>query len=429
VPALDFETLAAESRRAQEQEEDRILYVALTRARERLLLSGVVSFKRWPETKPGCAPLAWLGPALVGDVSQRLLRARELEPGPLGPVEEVERASVRGVGVPIRFWLNTPTTFGKVLRRESPGARTAAPLASMLAEAGCGMAPVAGPRQEHARSPADGGGLPSELSYTALTGLERCGYRYYLQAVLGIPETQPSSQLSAHARGELIHRALRSLDFSSKLPVPSTEVMALARELGLPDSDEYEAIADLLGELRRSALAGRLSEGHLRREVPFAFALGIEQPTVTGVIDALVRESEERYLVVDYKSDRVHAGQDLEALVEEEYAIQRLIYGLAALHDGARVVEVVHWFLHRPREWVSAVLTAAQSGALHEQLRSRVERAYERGYPVSERPNRALCGGCPGRGTLCSWSEEETLRPRNGRGHLRPATRALDLAV
>ncbi len=35
------------------QEEDRIVYVAMTRARERLILSGAVEFDRWPEWRPG----------------------------------------------------------------------------------------------------------------------------------------------------------------------------------------------------------------------------------------------------------------------------------------------------------------------------------------------------------------------------------------
>jgi ATP-dependent helicase/nuclease subunit A len=31
-------------------------------------------------------------------------------------------------------------------------------------------------------------------------------------------------------------------------------------------------------------------------------------------------------------------------------------------------------------------------------------------FTVSDRPHRDLCATCPGRGTLCSWPEETTLR-------------------
>jgi ATP-dependent helicase/nuclease subunit A len=67
-PALQYAELSAERREAQAEEEDRILYVAMTRARERLVLSGAVDFAAWPRDRPGAAPIAWLGPALAGEL-------------------------------------------------------------------------------------------------------------------------------------------------------------------------------------------------------------------------------------------------------------------------------------------------------------------------------------------------------------------------
>ena len=67
-PTLDYAQLADERREAQAEEEDRIVYVAMTRARERLLLSGAVDFSSWPRERPGASPIAWLGPALAGEL-------------------------------------------------------------------------------------------------------------------------------------------------------------------------------------------------------------------------------------------------------------------------------------------------------------------------------------------------------------------------
>ncbi len=67
VSALAYEQLRDERRLAQEEEEDRVLYVACTRAENRLLLSGSVAFERWPAVRPGIAPIAWMAPALVPD--------------------------------------------------------------------------------------------------------------------------------------------------------------------------------------------------------------------------------------------------------------------------------------------------------------------------------------------------------------------------
>ena len=68
TPSLDFERLCEERKRAQAEEEERILYVAMTRARERLLLSGAVDFERWPEQREGAPTISWLGPALAADL-------------------------------------------------------------------------------------------------------------------------------------------------------------------------------------------------------------------------------------------------------------------------------------------------------------------------------------------------------------------------
>jgi ATP-dependent helicase/nuclease subunit A len=75
-PALEFADLAQERRDAQAEEEDRIVYVAMTRARERLLLSGAVDFASWPRERPGAAPIVWLAPALSPAVPALCAQAR-----------------------------------------------------------------------------------------------------------------------------------------------------------------------------------------------------------------------------------------------------------------------------------------------------------------------------------------------------------------
>src|SRR5207302_10587039 len=69
-PWLDFLELCEQSRREQAEEEDRVLYVAMTRARQRLLLSGAVDLERWPEPREGAPPIAWLGPAIAPELPE-----------------------------------------------------------------------------------------------------------------------------------------------------------------------------------------------------------------------------------------------------------------------------------------------------------------------------------------------------------------------
>ncbi len=106
VACLRYEELCEERRRAESAEEERILYVAMTRARERLLLSGSCDFERWS----GGAPINWLAPALVPDLPPL---ARTLE----HPVVDLPFAG--GDGARARCWLNSPTTVGSVLQEAS----------------------------------------------------------------------------------------------------------------------------------------------------------------------------------------------------------------------------------------------------------------------------------------------------------------------
>jgi hypothetical protein len=219
-----------------------------------------------------------------------------------------------------------------------------------------------------------------------------------------------------------VHRLLESVDFARPTIPSPREVSRLARELGVRVGErEREQIAALVGAVSSGAVSG--SEGpaarvasarSVHREHPFAFALGPREPLVTGVIDLLAREADGGCLLIDYKSDRVGVQENLDALVEREYGVQRLLYALAVLRDGAPRVEVVHWFLERPADWVGARYAAGDLSELEERLAVRIQRARARMFAVSEHPHRGLCETCPGRSGLCSWGEAETLRETPG---------------
>jgi ATP-dependent exoDNAse (exonuclease V) beta subunit len=121
-PALDYAQLADGRREAQAEEEDRIVYVAMTRARERLLLSGAVDFSSWPRERPGAPPIAWLGPALAPELPALCAEAVRYFPedagrsstgesGQNGDLTAGDRLapvlSVDGTDVPLRCTLNT----------------------------------------------------------------------------------------------------------------------------------------------------------------------------------------------------------------------------------------------------------------------------------------------------------------------------------
>jgi ATP-dependent helicase/nuclease subunit A len=420
-PALDYEELCAERRGREAEEEDRISYVAMTRARERLLLSGAVKFERWPRQGPGSAPISWLGPALSRDLPQ-LVAA---EPG------ELHDLALAPEGPPaVRCRLNSPASPFPPVRpaiaadsasapapAARPGARSASSDAPVTARPPAN-GPVAGAVAPAVSAPAVERERLGALSYSSLSELERCGYRYYLERVLGLPEDRAAARttaqapgLEARARGTLVHRLMELLDFSAPRAPAARDVEDAARELGLRvGAQERDELVALISAACRAAPAARVVGAlGVRREHPFAFSLGEHEPLITGVVDLVATEADGTRLVLDYKSDRVGPDADLEALVEREYAIQRLLYALAVLREGATAVEIVHWFLER-EEWVTARYAAAERLTLEARLAERVARARELRFAVSEQPHRGLCLTCPGRTGLCSWGESETLR-------------------
>ena len=123
---------------------------------------------------------------------------------------------------------------------------------------------------------------------------------------------------------------------------------------------------------------------------------------MTGIIDALDIAPGAAALVVDYKSDAVRAGDDLERKVEDNYGVQRALYALAVLRSSdVEQVDVVHLFLERPEEPVSEPFRREDVSRLEEQLGEAAAGLIAAEYPIATQPWKGLCGDCPGRGGLC----------------------------
>jgi ATP-dependent helicase/nuclease subunit A len=148
VPTLHYAELLEARRQAEAEEEERILYVAMTRARELLLLSGAVDFERWPGSSPGgsrlaLAPIAWLAPALVEDLPARVAALES-------PVQVLPVCGAEGVAVRCMFHTPASPIPGRgtlcswsdaVTLREAPGLEPGQ-------EPGQGEEPGSGPAPE-----------------------------------------------------------------------------------------------------------------------------------------------------------------------------------------------------------------------------------------------------------------------------------------
>jgi xanthine/CO dehydrogenase XdhC/CoxF family maturation factor len=223
-----------------------------------------------------------------------------------------------------------------------------------------------------------------------------------------------ATTLEPLVRGRIVHALLEQLDVVRPRQPEPDEVRRAAARAGVQlDERELDELAELVARFVASPVRARLAAAAgLRREQPFAFQLatpGGETIPVIGVFDAIAQEGA-RTLIVDYKSDRLE-GADPTAVVEGSYALQRTAYALAALHDGADEVELLHVFLERPHEPVSATFGRQDLAALTADLSTRAAAVLARDFAVAPDPGPRICDGCPGRGSLCSWPLERTRAP------------------
>ncbi len=392
--AWDYDAIGAHEREADEFEERRLFYVAMTRARERLILSGATRFEGWAEQRwTGGGPVAWIAPAFVPGLAAQLAEGG----GDVALGDAVVRLAV---SVPEAAPPGPPEPA-------PPGPPKPAP-----------PEPVPTPETpEPPAAPAISGPPVATLSYTSLGAYARCGYRFYAERVLGLApaplgETPGPALLARGAadRGVLVHALLERLNFRRPSAPTAEAVAAAAAGAGLraPTDEEAHELAGLVTAFASSELCARLAHAiDARREERFAFAFG--GILINGAIDVLARERDGASLIVDYKSDRLD-GADPVTIVEHAYAIQRHVYAVAALRAGASRVEVAHCFLELPQRPVTIAFDRSDLAGLELELSRLAAGVLERRFEVSPTPHRALCAGCPAEGGLCSWPLESTRR-------------------
>ncbi|MGN6189848.1 MAG: UvrD-helicase domain-containing protein [Conexibacter sp.] len=405
--AFAYRALVEQAKRRDAEEEARLFYVAVTRAREQLILSGAAPCDPWPEARPGAPPISWLAPAFVPDLASRC--ASDAPPRSVASHDDVSVA-VTVARPSLLAELSAPTSSGPAVLRAGPVAGED--------DFASGVAEIVSPAP-----PARSAPPVDALSYTALSLHAQCGYRFYLERVLRLPPTdearygsvqRPSAEIDPRVRGRIVHSLLEAVDFARPAALDARAVHAEAARAGARLTDQAaEEIAQLISNLLATDLPARLAAlKDLRHEQPFALALG--SIPLVGVFDLIGRERA-RTLVLDWKSDRLDPDADPRQLADAEYGLQRAAYALAALRDGAAEVEVVHVFLERPHEPATATYRQQDLPQLTAELQQRADAVLQRDFPVAPDPRPRICDGCPGRGSLCSWPLEATLDVPEGR--------------
>jgi hypothetical protein len=265
------------------------------------------------------------------------------------------------------------------------------------------------------------------LSYSALDAFKRCGYRFYVERILGVraglitaatgdgqppeddgearagdelhePEADGTEQRApaALALGNAVHAALEwSARNGWERPSDERVGALLGREgAGAEAADRARRLID--GWLD-SALRAELGALRVRPEAPFALPVG--GTILRGNID-LLATGEDETVVVDFKSDRV--GGAGVAPLGERYATQRSVYALAAAGAApGDTVRTAHVFLERPEEPVVEVFDPERLAVARASLEGLIARIRAGDFEVTHQPFPALCFGCPAAPRLC----------------------------
>jgi ATP-dependent helicase/nuclease subunit A len=368
--APGFDELREAERVADEAETRRLYYVAMTRAIDRLIVSGAVDPTSSRDAK---APIRWILDRLEANLDEA--RPVELEREGARVLLRVDRRD----DVAPEQVQNGVAQLELFAAIEGAATRVAPELPPLV--------PVPEPPAFRLRS----------LSYSALALYGRCSYRFYAERIVGLRSPGPTAEiggaegLAATEIGDAVHVLLEH-----GAAAGDTAETALAL-YPTATPEDLERVDSLVGAWHASPLAKELREGDAPSpELPFSFEH--DGVLLHGRFDVF-RLSEGRALVVDYKTNRLEDLSPEEAL-EDDYTLQRLVYALAAFRAGADEVEVAYVFLERPEDAVRRTFSRSEVPALEAELSGAIAAIHDGEFRPA--PSEFACNGCPALDVVCA---------------------------
>lgn len=375
-PTLIWSGIAAQLRWEGTAEEERILYVAMTRARDQLILTGHSShidrdWQRWTSRlNPAQAKsyFDWVMPAALAPFGAKadadyarpgaawqdaIWQVRIARAVPAGTVEEGAydgeprlEALRRGdlTGTPVPSWLDEQLSWQYAYPQ---AVRTAAKFS---------VSEVKRRYQElHSDELQDEAALSVPAAAVIPTALGEDDAFAALPPWLAGEE----AAVSGAQRGTALHKALQYIT-----PAADQTTATLRREIdafvrqGLLSREEAKLVyVPVLAAFCQSDIGRRMAESpELHREYPFTVLLAGgdplpetetgEQILIQGVIDCLFRE-DDAWILVDYKSDRLETADAFRS----RYAVQLALYKRAVEQITHRPVEETYIYsLHLQQE-------------------------------------------------------------------------------
>ena len=375
-PTLIWSGIAAQLRWEGTAEEERILYVAMTRARDQLILTGHSShidrdWQRWTShLNPAQAKsyFDWVMPAALAPFGAKadadyarpgaawqdaIWQVRIARAVPAGTVEEGAydgeprlEALRRGdlTGTPVPSWLDEQLSWQYAYPQ---AVRTAAKFS------------VSEVKRRYQELHSDELQDEAALSVPAAAVIPPAPGEDDAFAALPPWLAGEEAAVSGAQRGTALHKALQYIT-----PAADQTTATLRREIdafvrqGLLSREEAKLVyVPVLAAFCQSDIGRRMAESpELHREYPFTVLLAGgdplpetetgEQILIQGVIDCLFRE-DDAWILVDYKSDRLETADAFRS----RYAVQLALYKRAVEQITHRPVEETYIYsLHLQQE-------------------------------------------------------------------------------
>ena len=375
-PTLIWSGIAAQLRWEGTAEEERILYVAMTRARDQLILTGHSShidrdWQRWmSRLNPAQAKsyFDWVMPAALAPFGAKadadyarpgaawqdaIWQVRIARAVPAGTVEEGAydgeprlEALRRGdlTGTPVPSWLDEQLSWQYAYPQ---AVRTAAKFS------------VSEVKRRYQELHSDELQDEAALSVPAAAVIPTAPGEDDAFAALPPWLAGEEAAVSGAQRGTALHKALQYIT-----PAADQTTATLRREIdafvrqGLLSREEAKLVyVPVLAAFCQSDIGRRMAESpELHREYPFTVLLAGgdplpetetgEQILIQGVIDCLFRE-DDAWILVDYKSDRLETADAFRS----RYAVQLALYKRAVEQITHRPVEETYIYsLHLQQE-------------------------------------------------------------------------------
>ena len=410
VHTMSSQAVEKELKERAAGEARRLLYVALTRARERLILSGCTSAK---ELEPKASESF--------DMPFRfLLRTTDGELRDAGTHDCGSYSTlVRHITAPV-----------EECTRYQGGATMIERLGSEAFTLRRGDVRIAA---HHEPLPLQ---LPASVKVTELLAYDRCPQVHRFAHMLEIPEHAPrrarvraggvsGGRLSPVELGTRVHHLLEQARFDA-----SDQGAEIARLLEAEPEERRPRLESMLQAVLDGEVAMLVREAR-RVEREWQFALESAGVLVEGVIDLAVQAPDGNWTILDYKSNDISRTGRLEYLAEH-YMPQLELYALALTRAGYPVTRCGLVFLNGPvtrywdvgdpgaREaWTERVVEAISAGSYHTTAGPKCE-----GCGYRRRKVCAIGMGWNGGGVQQLSGDPAGVRQRSGIGEMAEGGRA-----